>query len=168
MHGKFKCGLLELSNNCFSDDFQSEFGWIQRSNLDLLHRRWILYHLSHHEQGDSILVGLGAEILACRCILVGCPAVKLCLFVIPGTAARQTLLSFTISWSLLKLMSIESVMLSNHLILCFPLLLLPSVFPSIRPWGWKSLKAFWFTNLETLQTPSLLVLWWLHYKVMDD
>ena len=41
-------------------------------------------------------------------------------------------LSFTISQSLLKLMSIESIMLSNHLILCHPLLLLPSVFPSIR------------------------------------
>ena len=44
----------------------------------------------------------------------------------------QASLSFTISWSLLKLMSIESVMPSNHLILCPPLLLLPSVFPSIR------------------------------------
>ena len=42
------------------------------------------------------------------------------------------LLSFTISWSLPKLMSIESVMPSNHLILCCPLLLLPSIFPSIR------------------------------------
>ena len=48
------------------------------------------------------------------------------------TAACQASLSFTISWSLLKLLSIESVMLSNHLILCCPLLLLPSVFPSIR------------------------------------
>ena len=50
----------------------------------------------------------------------------------PGTAARQTSLSITNSWSLLKLMSIESVMPSNHLILCCPLLLLPSIFPSIR------------------------------------
>ena len=49
----------------------------------------------------------------------------------PWTAARQASLSFTISWSLLKLMSIESVMLSNHLILCCPLLLRPSIFPSI-------------------------------------
>ena len=48
------------------------------------------------------------------------------------TAARQAYLSFTISQSLLKLMSIESVMPSNHLILCHPLLLLPSIFPSIR------------------------------------
>ena len=47
-------------------------------------------------------------------------------------AAHQASLSFTISWSLLKLMSIEFVILSNHLILCCPLLLLPSVFPSIK------------------------------------
>ena len=51
---------------------------------------------------------------------------------IPWTAAHQSSLSFTISQSLLKFMSIESVMPSNHLILCYPLLLLPSVFPSIR------------------------------------
>ena len=50
----------------------------------------------------------------------------------PRTAARQASLSFTISQSLLKLMSIESVMPSNHLVLCRPLLLLPSIFPSIR------------------------------------
>ena len=54
------------------------------------------------------------------------------LFVTPWTAARQASLSFTISWSLLKLMSIELVMTSNHLILCHLLLLLPSIFPSIR------------------------------------
>ena len=54
------------------------------------------------------------------------------LFATPWTAARQASLSITISWSLLKLMSIESAMPSNHLILCRPLLLLPSVFPSIR------------------------------------
>ena len=54
------------------------------------------------------------------------------LFATPWTAACQASLSFTISWSLLKLMSIESVMPSNHLILCCPLLLLPSVFSSFR------------------------------------
>ena len=53
------------------------------------------------------------------------------LFATPWTAALQASLSFTISWSLLKLMSIESPMPSNHLILCRPLLLLPSIFPSI-------------------------------------
>ena len=54
------------------------------------------------------------------------------LFVIPWTAAHQASLSFSISLSLLKLMSIELMMLSNHLILCHSLLLLPSLFPSIR------------------------------------
>ena len=54
------------------------------------------------------------------------------LFATPWTAACQASLSFIISWSLLKLMCIESVMRSNHLILCHPLLLLPSVFPQIR------------------------------------
>ena len=53
------------------------------------------------------------------------------LFVTPWIAARQASLSFTISWSLLKLMSIESVMPSNHLIFCRPLLLPPSIFLSI-------------------------------------
>ena len=50
----------------------------------------------------------------------------------PWIAACQASLSFTISWSLFKLMSIQSVMPSNHLILCRPLLLPPSIFPSIR------------------------------------
>ena len=71
------------------------------------------------------------------------------LFVIPWTVACQASLSFTISWSLLKLMSIASVMPSNHLILCVPLLLLSLIFPSISkfsnelalcirwPWYWS-------------------------------
>ena len=54
------------------------------------------------------------------------------LLVTPGIAARQASLSMTISRSSLKLMSIESVMPSNQLMLCRPLLLLPSIFPSIR------------------------------------
>ena len=54
------------------------------------------------------------------------------LFVTPWTAARQAFLSITSSWSLLKLVSIQSVMPSNYLILCHPLLLPPSIFPSIR------------------------------------
>ena len=54
------------------------------------------------------------------------------LFATPWTAAHQASLPFTISWSLLKPMSIESMMPSKHLILSQPLLLLPSVFPSLR------------------------------------
>ena len=60
------------------------------------------------------------------------------LFVTPRTAARQASLSFTISWSLIKHMFIESVMPSNPLILCCPLLLPPSIFPSIRVFSNKS------------------------------
>ena len=60
------------------------------------------------------------------------------LFVTPWTAACQASLSITNSWSLLKLMSIELVMPSNHLILCRPLLILPSIFPSIRAFSNES------------------------------
>ena len=58
--------------------------------------------------------------------------VWLWLFATPGTAAHQASLSIINSWSLLKLMSIQSLMPSNYLILCHPLLRLPSIFPSIR------------------------------------
>ena len=61
------------------------------------------------------------------------------LFVTPWTAARQASLSITNSQSLFKLMSTESVMPSNHLILCRPLLLLPSIFPSIRVFSKESI-----------------------------
>ena len=65
----------------------------------------------------------------------------------PWTAARQAPLSFTNSQSLLKLMSIESVTPSNHLILCHPLLLLPSSFPSIRVFSNESaLRIRWPKN----------------------
>ena len=70
--------------------------------------------------------------LCCCSVTQLCPAICN-----PWTAAHYAPLSFTISWSFLKLMSIESVMPSNHLILCCPLLL-PSVFPSIRVFSWVS------------------------------
>ena len=60
------------------------------------------------------------------------------LFVTPGTAACQASLSITNSWSLLKLLSIDSVMPFNHLILCRPLPLPPSIFPSIRVFSSES------------------------------
>ena len=70
------------------------------------------------------------------------------LFATPWSAARQASLSFTLSRSLLKLMSIKSVMPSNHLILCRPLLLLPSVFPSI---------------IRVFSNESALCIRWLNY-----
>ena len=66
--------------------------------------------------------------------LLGC----IQLFASAWTATRQASLSFTSSWTLLKLMSIESVMPSNQLILCCPLLLLPSIFPTIRVFSSES------------------------------
>ena len=59
------------------------------------------------------------------------------LFVTPWTASHQPSLSLTISWSSPKFMSIESVMPSNHVILCHPLLLLHSTFASIKVWRVK-------------------------------
>ena len=75
------------------------------------------------------------------------------LFVTPWTAGCQASLSITKSWNLLKLMSIESVMSSNHLILCCPLPLLPSIFPSIRVFSnrlalcirWSKYRSFSFS-----------------------
>ena len=80
------------------------------------------------------------------------------------TAARQASLSFTISQSLLKLMSIESVMPSNHLNLCRPLLLPPSIFPSIRifsneaalPIRWSKYQSFSFSISPSNEYPGLI------------
>ena len=68
------------------------------------------------------------------------------LFMTPWTAASQASLSLTLSQSLPKFMSIESVMPSNHLILCHPLLLLPSIFPSIRVFSNESAVCIRLSN----------------------
>ena len=77
------------------------------------------------------------------------------LFTTPWTAARQASLFFTISQSLLKLMSIESVMPSNHLVLCHPLLLLPSTFTSIRIFSGESSLC-----ISCVYEFTLLVIFW--------
>ena len=89
--------------------------WTQESNWCLLHCRQILYQLSY--QGSTSSVQLLSRVW---------------LFATPWTAAHQASLSITNFWSLLKLMSVELVMPSNHLILCHPLLLPPSILPSVR------------------------------------
>ena len=86
------------------------------------------------------------------------------LFVTPWTAARQVTLSITNSRSLPKLMSIESVMPSNHLILCRPLLFPPSVFPSIRVFSnesvlrirWPEYWSFSFNVSPSNEHPGLI------------
>ena len=82
----------------------------------------------------------------------------------PWTSACQASLSFTVSWSLVKLMSIDSVMPSNHLILCCPLLLLPSIFPSIRDFSsesalhirWPKYWSFSFSISPSNEYPRLI------------
>ena len=86
------------------------------------------------------------------------------LFVTPWTGTCQASLSFTISWSLLKFMSIESVMPSNHLVICHPLLLLPSMFPSIivfsnesdLPITWPESWSFSFSISPSSEYPGLI------------
>ena len=85
---------------------------------------------------------------------------------IPCTAAHQASLSFTTCQSLLKLMSIELVMPSNHLILCHPLLLLPSIFPSNRvfsnkstlPIRWPKYWSFIYTHTHDLEKSIFLLI----------
>ena len=87
------------------------------------------------------------------------------LFVTPWTLAHQASLSITSSQSLLKLMSIKVVMPSNHLILCCPLLLLPSVFPSIRVFSnesvlcnrWQKYWSFSFSISPSSEYSGLLL-----------
>ena len=78
------------------------------------------------------------------------------LFVTPLTAAHHASLSFTISQSLLRFMSIESVMPSNHLILCHPLLLLPKIFPSIRVFSNESALRIRCQNIGVSASASVL------------
>jgi len=90
------------------------------------------------------------------------------LFVTPWTAARQASLSITNSQSLLKLMSIESVMPSNHLILCCLLLLQPSIFPIIRVFSsesvlhirWPKYWSFSFTSVLPMYIQDRFPLGW--------
>ena len=143
-----------------------------------LHVSWACLQ-SGDSQGDISRKGSSwAQHLLCCCsVAQSCP-----LFATPWTAAHQASLSFTITQSLLKLMSIESVMLSDHLILCRPLLLLPSIFPSIRvfsnesalPIRWPKYWSFSFSIspsheysglisfrvgwLDLLSVPSLLII----------
>ena len=100
------------------------------------------------------------------------------LFVIPWTAARQASLSITNSWSLLKLMCIEVMMPFNHLILCRPLLLPPSIFPSIKVFSnesalrirWPKFWSFSF-NISTSSEYSGLISFrrdWLDFLAVQE
>ena len=124
----------------------------QGSNPSLLHSRRILYCLATGEAPRLTLV-----MLLLSFSRVG-------LFETPWTAACHASLSCTVSWSLLKLMSIESVMPSHHLILCYLLLLLPSIFPSIKVFSnvsalhirWPKYWSFSFSISPSNEYPWLI------------
>ena len=107
----------------------------QGSNLHLLHWQADSLPLSQLKNKDSFLSWQGLcqwkamDYLFAIIVVVQSPS-HIWLSVTPWFAALQASLSFTISWSLLKLMSIESTMPSNHLIIRCPLFLLPSIFPN--------------------------------------
>ena len=101
------------------------------------------------------MVGPCYKILFYHCVFVQSPS-RVWLLTTPWTAARQASPSFTISRSLLRLMSIESVTPSNYLILCHPLLLLPSIFPSIRVFSNESALHIRWPNMGASALTSVL------------
>ena len=98
------------------------------------------------------------------------------LFETPWTAACQASLSITNSQSLPKLMSMESMMLSNHFILCHPLLLLPSIFPTIRVFSnesalcirWTKYWSFSFNISPYNENPGLISLGWIGWIFLQS
>ena len=135
--------------------------------------RWILNHWAiweaQHSPADTLISHINLtpsethlELLTSSQLVqsLGC----VWLFVTPWTAACQASLSITNSQSSLKLMSIESVMPSSHLILCRPLLLLPSIFPSIRVFSnesvlrmrWPKYWSFIFSLSPSNEHPGLI------------
>ena len=92
-----------------------------------------------------------------------CSVAKPCLALCnPMDCVHQASLSFTITWNLLKLMSTESVMSSNHFLLCHPLLFLPSIFPSIRVFSSESAlhirwTKYWCTSINPFNEYSGLI-----------
>ena len=105
------------------------------SHLKARDRWWLWYFLFIYMARDIFISQYDVPLFLIVVVqFLGC----VWLFVTPWTVACQASLSFTVSWSLLKLISIESEMPSNHLILCHPLVLLPSIFPSIRAFSNES------------------------------
>ena len=126
----------------------------QGLNPGFQHCRKVLYQLSH-QGSPKVLSDTSVHLLSC-----------VRPFAIPWTTAHQASLSITNSWNLPKLMSIESVMPSNHLILCHPLLLLPTIFHNIRVFSnesvlrirWPKYWSFSFNISPSNEHPGLISL----------
>ena len=104
--------------------------WVQVVHWPYFNKHWSIFELLTHLSSFFI-----SFIMLAQCLVYGMYYVFIVqllshiqLFVTPQTTAHQASLTFTVSWSLLRFMCLESMMLSNHLILCHPLLLVPSIF----------------------------------------
>ena len=158
VHRIFQARILEWVVICF---FQGIFLSTQGLNLCLLLGRQILYRWVTRETLHPF-----SSVQSLSCVR---------LFDTPWTAACQASLSITNSWSPPKPMSIESVMPSNHLILCRPLLLPPSIFPSIRVFPsesdlcirWPKYWSFSFNISPSNEHPGLIsfTMDWLNLAV---
>ena len=116
---------IDFSLHCEST-LSPENSWQTREVVINLYTCKIVIRLPHQRRGFASRIVGDNRISSVQLLS------RICFFATPWTAARQASLSITNSQSLLKLMSIELVMPQNHLILCHPLLLLSSIFPSIR------------------------------------
>ena len=119
-------------------------------------------------QWEDVRLYSAKESTSVRVVVVAQLLSRVWLFVTPWTAACQASLSFTISRSLLDLMSIKLVMPSNHLILCHPLLLLPSIFPSIRVFPNESaLHIRWpkYWSYTFIISPSNEYSWLISFRI---
>ena len=137
VHGILQAKVLKL----LAIPFSRGSSWLRDRTWNLLHCRLILYHWSHSVQFSSVHSLSNVQ-----------------LFATPWTAAPQTSLSTTNSWNLLKIMYIESMMPSNHLILCHPLLLPPSIFPSIRVFSSESVLSTGRQSIGVSASASVLLM----------
>ena len=126
--------------------------WLQEL-LDLRYRVSLYMRMQKQRGARGLSVIQKICLYELKCLLF---SHSIWLFVTPWTAACQSSLSITNSQSLLKLMSIELVMPSNHLILCCPLLLLPSIFPSIRVFSNESVLCIRWLNIGASASTSVL------------
>ena len=136
----------------------------QGSNPCLLHWQVDYLPLSHQGRLPLVFKIILIEKKIITSLSMFSSVTQLCpTFATPWTTARQASLSITNSWSLLKLMSIESMMPSSHLILCRSLLLLPSSFPASRSFPMSQLFASGGQSIGVSASTSVLPMkriWW--------
>ena len=151
LHNSIKVTDLQLKSNSLSPLCPINCG------------NFVFKHMRIEEKHKPIVPDL-TGLFGVRHSLVAQSLSRVQLFAIPRTTGCQASLSFTVSQNLLKLISIESMMPSNHLILCFPLLLLPSIFPCLRVFSselaarirWLKYWSFSFSTSASSENSGLI------------